>query len=62
LVAVGALVRFSNNQAYFILQHLDASIADKAVTLSAPDEQNPLNLRINAVFVRKAIFFTDQSI
>lgn len=50
LVALGALVRYTNNQAYFILQHLDASFADKAVTVSAPDDQKPLNMRIDAIF------------
>lgn len=51
LVAVGAFVRYHPNQAYFILQHLDTSIADKAVTVvSADDVQNPLDMRISACF------------
>ncbi|CAK5049110.1 unnamed protein product [Meloidogyne enterolobii] len=50
LVAVAALVRYTNNQAYFILQHLDTSLAEKAVTVSAPDNENPLDMRIDAIF------------
>uniref|UniRef100_A0A1I8BFN5 DUF4369 domain-containing protein n=1 Tax=Meloidogyne hapla TaxID=6305 RepID=A0A1I8BFN5_MELHA len=50
LVAVGALVRYTNNQAYFILQHLDSSLAEKAVTVSVPDNENPLDMRIDAIF------------
>nr|CAD2128822.1 unnamed protein product [Meloidogyne enterolobii] len=50
LVAVAALVRYTNNQAYFILQHLDTSLSGKAVTVSAPDNENPLDMRIDAIF------------
>jgi hypothetical protein len=49
LAAMGALVRYSTNQAYFILQHVDSSLADKAVTVYTPDEESPLNLRINSI-------------
>jgi len=61
LVAVAALVRYTNNQAYFILQHLDTSLAEKAVTVSAPDNENPLDMRIDAIFVR-IIFKATRSI
>lgn len=49
LAAVGALVRYSTNQAYFILQHLDKLLGDKAVTIYTPDEVSPLNFRINSI-------------
>jgi len=49
LAAIGALIRYSNNQAYFVLQHIDESLSRKAVIVSTPDINEPLNLRIDAV-------------
>lgn len=51
LAAIGALVRYSNNQAYFVLQHLDPPLGQKAVTVVTPDENAPLNLKVEKVFV-----------
>ncbi|KAH7704225.1 Protein C01B10.11 [Aphelenchoides avenae] len=50
LAAIGALVRYSNNQAYFVLQHLDPPLGQKAVTVVTPDENAPLNLKVEKVF------------
>ncbi|KAF7640100.1 hypothetical protein Mgra_00000546 [Meloidogyne graminicola] len=50
LVAVGALIRYTNNQAYFILQHLDPNLAEKAVTVSKSDNENSLDMRIDQIF------------
>ncbi|KAI1715420.1 hypothetical protein DdX_07733 [Ditylenchus destructor] len=49
LAAIGALVRYSTNQAYFILQHVDSALSKKAVTLYTPDEVTPLNFRIDSI-------------
>lgn len=49
LAAFGALVRCSNNQAYFIIEHLDETLTHKAVVVSTPDANEPLNLRIDEV-------------
>jgi len=49
LAASGALVRYSNNQAYFVLQHVDDQLRSKAVIVSTPNIEDPLNLRIDYV-------------
>jgi hypothetical protein len=49
-IAVGSLVRDTNNQAYFKLDHLDSRFSQKAVIVSTPDENAPLNLKIDAIF------------
>lgn len=49
LAAIGALVRYSTNQAYFILQHVDSALSKKAVTIYTPDEVTPLNFRIDSI-------------
>lgn len=51
MAAVGALVRYSANQAYFILQHLDQTLSKKAVTIHAPNESTPLNFQIDSIQV-----------
>jgi len=49
LAAIGALVRYSPNQAYFILQHLDEQLKKKAVTVSPASEDALLNLKIDHI-------------
>jgi hypothetical protein len=49
LAAFGALVRYSNNQAYFVLQHIDEKLRNKAVIVSTPNLEEPLSLRVDKV-------------
>ena len=52
VAAVGGLIRYSAHQAYFVLQHLDGRLKEKAVSVSTPDVENaPLKLRIEKVLV-----------
>ncbi|CAD5225567.1 unnamed protein product [Bursaphelenchus xylophilus] len=48
-VATAALMRVSHNMAYFSLIHVDSVIAQKAVTVSTP-EDDPLNLKLGEIY------------
>jgi len=50
LVAIGALIRYTNSQAYFVLQHLDNVLGKKAITVFTPDEAQPFSLRVKNIF------------